>query len=235
MNTSIVAIYPSHMAAERAVKELQQSGFDMKKLSIVGRDFHSDEHVIGYYNTGDRMMKWGGIGAFWGWIWACLFGSAFFFVPGVGPLLVAGPLVVWIVGALESAALVGGLSAIGAALVGIGIPKDSILRYEKALKADNFVVVAHGSADEIAQAKDILSAAMPSALEQHEGSSRGHPTTTQINIEVGGRNTSFVMDWERHRWQSLNKQEESAFPVATVLDGQRYELYSDETFSEVEK
>ena len=52
MNTSIVAIYPSHMAAERAVKELQQSGFDMKKLSIVGRDFHTDEHVVGYYNSG---------------------------------------------------------------------------------------------------------------------------------------------------------------------------------------
>ena len=47
-NNSIVAIYPSHTAAEAAVKELQQSGFDMKKLSIVGRDHHTDEHVVGY-------------------------------------------------------------------------------------------------------------------------------------------------------------------------------------------
>jgi len=235
MNTSIVAIYPSHVAAERAVKELQQSGFDMKKLSIVGRDYHTDEHVVGYYNTGDRMMKWGGIGAFWGWLWACLFGSAFFFIPGIGPLLVAGPLVAWIVGALESAAVVGGLSAIGAALVGIGIPKDSILKYEQALKAENFVLVAHGSTDEIAHAKDILNGAMPSTLDQHEGSFHGHPTTNQSDIQVEGRNTSFALDWQRHRWQSLNKQEESAFPLVTILDGQRYELYSDETFAEVEK
>jgi hypothetical protein len=34
---SVVAIYPSHMGAEAAIKELQQSGFDMKKLSIVGQ------------------------------------------------------------------------------------------------------------------------------------------------------------------------------------------------------
>jgi len=63
-NDSIVAIYPSHLAAEAAIKELQQSGFDMKKLSIVGRDYHTDEHVVGYYNVGDRMKYWGKTGAF---------------------------------------------------------------------------------------------------------------------------------------------------------------------------
>jgi hypothetical protein len=46
-NNSIVAIYPTHTAAESAIKELQQSGFDMKKLSIVGRDYHTDEQVVG--------------------------------------------------------------------------------------------------------------------------------------------------------------------------------------------
>ena len=117
MNHTVVATYPSHTAAEAAIKELQQSGFDMKKLSIVGRDYHTDEHVVGYYNVGDRMKAWGKAGVFWGWIWGCLFGSAFFFVPGIGPLMVAGPLVVWIVAALENAVVVGGLSAVGAGLL----------------------------------------------------------------------------------------------------------------------
>ena len=44
-NNSIVATYPSHTVAEAAIKELQQADFDMKKLSIVGRDYHTDEHV----------------------------------------------------------------------------------------------------------------------------------------------------------------------------------------------
>ena len=167
-NNSIVAIYPSHTAAEAAIKELQQSGFDMKKLSIVGRDYHTDEHVVGYYNTGDRMKHWGKLGAFWGGIWGLLFGSAFFFIPGVGPLLVAGPLVTWIVGALEGAVVVGGLSAIGAGLYSLGIPKDSILRYETALKTGKFVLIAHGSMDETTHAKEILNRTKPETLEHHQ-------------------------------------------------------------------
>ncbi len=167
-NNSVVAIYPSHTAAEAAIKELQKSGFDLKKLSIVGRDYHTDEHVVGYYNVGDRMKVWGKTGAFWGGVWGLFFGSAFFWVPGLGPLLVAGPLVSWIVGALEGAVVVGGLSAIGASLYSLGIPKNSILQYETDLKAGKFVLLAHGSVDDVARAKDILTRTEPVTLEHHQ-------------------------------------------------------------------
>src|SRR5580700_5244408 len=169
-NNAVVAIYKSHTEAEAAVKELQQAGFDMKRLSIVGRDYHTDENVVGYYNAGDRMKNWGKTGAFWGGIWGLLFGSAFFLVPGVGPLLVAGPLVTWIVGALEGAVVVGGLSAIGAGLFSLGIPKDSILQYETAVKAGKFVVIAHGSADETALAQRTINGTSPEALHEHQPS-----------------------------------------------------------------
>jgi uncharacterized membrane protein len=167
-NNSVVAIYPSHVAAEAAVKELQKSGFDLKKLSIVGRDYHTDEHVVGYYNVGKRMKAWGKTGAFWGALWGMLFGSALFWIPGLGPLLVAGPLVTWIVGALEGAVVVGGLSALGAGLYSLGIPKDSILQYETALKAGHFVLLAHCSADEADHAKGILGRSEPVSLEHHQ-------------------------------------------------------------------
>jgi hypothetical protein len=162
-----VAIYPNHEAAEAAIKELQRSGFDLKKLSIVGKEYHTEEHVVGYYTAGDRMKYWGKLGAFWGGLWGFLVGAAFFAVPGIGPVLVAGPLVSWIVGALEGAVVVGGVSAIGAGLYSIGIPKDSILKYELALKANNFVLLAHGTADEVARAKDILQTTRPSELVVH--------------------------------------------------------------------
>jgi len=61
---SVVAIYETHSQAEEAVKELQRSGCDMKQLSIVGKDYHTDESVVGYYNAGDRMKCWGKQGAF---------------------------------------------------------------------------------------------------------------------------------------------------------------------------
>ncbi|MGD0073819.1 MAG: permease, partial [Candidatus Binataceae bacterium] len=153
--------------AEEAVKNLQKSGFDMKKLSIVGKDYHTDEHVVGYYNTGDRMKYWGKLGAIWGGFWGLLFGAAFFAIPGIGPVLVAGPLVAWIVGALEGAVVTGGLSAIGAGLFSIGIPKDSVLKYESALKADKFILLAHGTAAEVAKAKDIIQTTHPTELALH--------------------------------------------------------------------
>ena len=153
---AVIATYDSHAAAEDAVKELQKSGFDMKKLSVVGKDYHTDEQVVGYYNAGDRMKYWGKWGAFWGGFWGLLFGAAFFWVPAIGPVLVGGPLAVWIVAALENAVVVGGLSAIGAGLYSIGIPKDSIVIYETAIKAGQFLVVAHGNSAEAAKAQKYL-------------------------------------------------------------------------------
>jgi hypothetical protein len=79
----------------------------------------------------------------------------------------AGPVVGWLVGALEGAVVVGGLSALGAGLYGLGIPKDSVLQYETALKTDKFLLIAHGSADEINRAKEILNRTKPEALEHH--------------------------------------------------------------------
>jgi len=151
-----IALFNTHGEVENAVKELQKSGFDMKKLSIVGKDYHTEEQVVGYYHTGDRMKHWGKLGAFWGGLWGILFGAGFFLVPGIGPLVVAGPLVSAIVGALEGAVAVGGLTALGAGLYSIGVPKDSIITYESSIKADKFLLVIHGSGDELAKAKDIL-------------------------------------------------------------------------------
>ena len=45
----------------------------------------------------------------------------------------------------------GGLGAIGAGLCSIGIPKDSVVKYETAIKSDKFLVLAHGTADEVAK------------------------------------------------------------------------------------
>ncbi|MDP2815817.1 MAG: hypothetical protein Q8O19_03975, partial [Rectinemataceae bacterium] len=107
-------------------------------------------------------------GAFWGMMWGIVFGSAFFWIPGLGPLLVAGPLVGFIVGALEGAVVGGGLSVLGASLYSLGIPKDSILRYETALKADKFVLVVHGSVEESAHAREILKSTKPEILDHHQ-------------------------------------------------------------------
>lgn len=165
---SVVAIFADHSPAENAVKELKNGGFDIKKLSIVGRDFHTEDHVVGFYNTGDRMKYWGKFGAFWGGIWGLLFGAAFFFIPGIGPVVAAGSVVSWIVGALEGAVVVGGLSALGAGLVSFGIPKDSVVKYETAIKAGKFMLIAHGTADEVQKARAILQTSGAEQINVHQ-------------------------------------------------------------------
>jgi hypothetical protein len=165
--SAAVAVYATHDEADAAIKSLQKSGFDMKKLSIVGKDFRTEEHAIGYYNTGDRVKFWGKTGAFWGGLAGILFSSAFLVIPVVGHLIVLGPLVSSIIGGLEGAAVVGSTSALFAALVGLGIPKDSVIQYENDVKAGKFLVVAQGTQEEAARAKNLLGALGPTAVALH--------------------------------------------------------------------
>ncbi len=152
-NTTTVAVLRSHEKAEEAIRDLQKAGFDMQKQSIIGKDYHTEEHAVGYYNAGDRMLCWGQLGAFWGGMWGMLFGSAFFLLPGIGPVLVAGPLVAWIVAGLEGAIVLGGFSALGAALASVGIPENSIVQYESELKVGKFLVIVHGTQNEVERAR----------------------------------------------------------------------------------
>jgi len=165
---SVAAVFAEHSGAEKAVKELKDGGFDVRKLSIVGGDYHSEENVVGFYNTGDRMMYWGKTGAFWGGLWGMLFGSAFFLIPGLGPIIAAGPVVAWIIAAMEGAALVGGVSALGAGLFSLGIPKDSILKYEASVKAGKFLLIAHGTAEEVQHARNILQNSGAGQIDLHQ-------------------------------------------------------------------
>jgi len=166
--SSVIAVYGSHTDAENAVAKLSAASFDIKKVSIIGKDYHTEENVVGYYTAGDRMKSWGGIGAFWGGIWGLLFGAGFFLIPGVGPVLVAGPFLAALVGALESAVVVGGLSAVTAGLVSLGIPKESAIKYEADVKADKFVMVVHGTAEELDRARAVLAETSPVSIEKHE-------------------------------------------------------------------
>lgn len=155
---SIVIVYNTPGEVETAVKRLQEAGFDMAKLSIIGREHHTGNHVISYHEPGERMKYWGSMGAFWGKLWGVIAGAAFFEVPGIGPIIVAGPVAGWMIAASEQGAELDGLNVFGAGLYSIGIGRHSILRYESALRADKFLLIGFGGKDEIARAREILGA-----------------------------------------------------------------------------
>lgn len=150
------AILNSPSDAEKAVKQLQRSGFNLKKLSIIAKDYHAEDRVAGFYNAGNRAELWGQQSAFWGGMWCLLFGSAFLLVPGMGLVVVAGPMVTSIISGLERAVVLGSLGALGAALYSVGIPRDNVPRFETAINSDKYVLVVHGTVVEVAQAREVL-------------------------------------------------------------------------------
>ena len=168
-HNAVVAVFAHHHSAEDAVKSLAGAGFDITKVNIAGKGCHKEEKVVGFYNAGDRIKFWGKYGAFWGSLWGLFVGGLFMTLPIMGPIVVLGHLGAMVLGAAEGAVLGGGLSALGAALVSIGIPKNSVINYEAAVKADNFLVMVDGSPGEVERAKTILAAAKPAQLDVHQG------------------------------------------------------------------
>jgi uncharacterized membrane protein len=152
-----VGVYDTPNDAVTAVTALRNSGSDLRKLSVVAKDNRNGK-VVGYYQSDNGIKYWGTLSDFWGTLWGLLSGWAFFVIPGIGPILVAGPLSNWIVAALKNAAIFGSLSSLSAALYSLGISKDTVLKYEAAIKANKLLVVAYGTAAEVDKVRTILHA-----------------------------------------------------------------------------
>ncbi|HEY2154541.1 MAG TPA: general stress protein [Isosphaeraceae bacterium] len=156
VDSSVVAVYPDHPSAEEAVRRLVKEGFDMKDVSIVGRDFQVEEEPIGFVSARDFIGAGAGAGAWVGGLFGLLIGAAFLVLPGVGPVIVAGPLSAALLGGLEGALAGAALGAISGALVGLGVPKNQALKYEAQVKAGKFLVVVSGPPEKVERARALL-------------------------------------------------------------------------------
>jgi hypothetical protein len=178
---SVIAVFPDHDAAETAVRNLAAAGFDMKQLSLVGKGYHTEEKVVGFYTVGDRIAFWGSRGAFWGGFWGLFFGGTMLTIPFLGQVIVLGTLAAMVVSAIEGALIVGGVSGLAAALYGLGVPRDSVIAYETAVKTDGFLVMAHGSASEVEHARSILHAVSPTKMDIHSNANMPDVETSLAN------------------------------------------------------
>jgi hypothetical protein len=163
---SMIAVYETQADAEVGLRELHKSAFDLTKVSIVAREHESGEHAIGYFNAGGRMSYWGPRGVFWNTLWKDLDGAAYFSVPGIGGILIAGPLAEWIAEALNDS-FSDGLSPIGAGLHAISIPKPNVVRYESAIRMHKLLLVAHGEPREMLKTRETLRRSRPEEINIH--------------------------------------------------------------------
>ena len=187
---TVIAVLPSHLAAEDAIMKLARAGFDLKSLSVIGNGYQREERVVGFYNVADRISLWGGRGAFWGGLWGLFFSGVFVATPAMPPVVVLGVFAKLAISALEGALIVGGTSAIGAGLYSLGVPKDSVVAYEAEVTRDSFLVMVHGAREDVVYAKAILAAANPKRVDVHSDAGFANPAFGPFPTGVGLANFS---------------------------------------------
>jgi hypothetical protein len=169
-NESVVAVFGDVQGVDVAVKKLARAGMRIEHLSVIGKGSHSEERLVGFYDVGDRTTFWGKRGAFWGDLWSLFDGGVSLTIPVLGHVMILGYLAPIVASAVDGAIMAGGLSPLGAALYSAGAPRESIVQYEQAVKADGFLVIVHGAVEELARARGLLLQDNPSRLDLHDGS-----------------------------------------------------------------
>jgi hypothetical protein len=164
---SVVAVYDSMILAEAGVRALNDGGYPINQVSIVAQNLQSEKEVHGFVTTGDVAKTGAGIGAWVGGLFGVLAGAAVIFVPGFGPLVAAGTLATALLGGIEGALVGAAGGGILGALAGWGIEEQQILKYEELLKGGKYVLIAHGSADDVAKAKSLLDGTGATELTTH--------------------------------------------------------------------
>lgn len=170
----LVAVYDDETRAQRAVEKLSDKGFPMDMLSVLGLAHPSGDDVLGIYYTsmGARMEAWAKQGALWGALWGMLTGAAAMFVlPGVGPVLAAGPIVDAMISALGGGVLgaavgsaVGGAAMTGAAAAThlatvmhrMGVPQEELDHLHKSIEAGHYVLLLREARDQVQPWKTVL-------------------------------------------------------------------------------
>lgn len=154
----LVALFAEGSHTEKALRRLADADFPMDMVSVLGHGQASGDDLLGLYypSVGERMRGWGRAGVFWGGLWGLLTGAAgLFLVPGVGPLLAAGPVVELFAAALAGAGLTGGVMAGAAAVTQLsvvlhrsGVPEDQLDKLHRALVAGDYLVMLRTGSDD---------------------------------------------------------------------------------------
>jgi len=147
-NECVVAVYNALDEAKLAVQKLEDADFPHHHVSLVTNSVHrqvDDESTLQYGDASERnAVKGAGFGGLFG----LLLGAPLLAIPGLGAVLLAGPLAAGITGAI-----VGGFLG---SMSGWGVHPDHVREYEHRVRAGAILVVVNGTPQEIAEAQRIL-------------------------------------------------------------------------------
>ena len=148
-----IGVYSNEEKAIRVIEKLIEEDFPADRLSLLRKAGGTGDDMLGlaYTNTAERVKAWGKHGVVWGVLWGMLAGATGLFVlPGIGPLLVAGPLVEALGGAIAGATVTGSamagaaaLTQLASALHRIGVPSSAIEQIHGAIESGQYVIILH--------------------------------------------------------------------------------------------
>jgi uncharacterized membrane protein len=156
--SSVVAVYPDHESAERAIQLLHKNGFAIEDLSIVGHNIQMTEEPTGFITTGDYVSAGARSGALIGGLAGVALGAALLVIPGIGPIIVAGPIAAAVLAGVEGAVAGFTMGAIAGALVAWGVPKEHAVKFESEVHGGKFLVLTRGTPEQIDRAQALLKA-----------------------------------------------------------------------------
>jgi hypothetical protein len=162
-----VAAFTKIAEAEEAVRKLIDGGVSADKLSILAKDMQCEKQVHGFVTSCDVAKKTATGGAWLGGLFGVLAGAAFVWVPGAGPLVVAGSLASTLLGGVEGAVGAAAAGGVLGWLSALGIEKKHIVKYEDHLKASRYLLVVNGSLEDLKTADSILSDTENAGLHLH--------------------------------------------------------------------
>lgn len=162
-----LTVFKSQADAEAAIRQLARDGYDLGRVSMVGRDAAGAPYVAGAANNNAPARPEAATPPTWAAIRGMLVGSGYFLVPSIGPLVVAGPLLPWIVQSMGTAPGPDKQEAMGAGLHRLGIPADGVRRCEDALRIGKVVIIAEGSAMMMILAREVFRRTPVEVIEQY--------------------------------------------------------------------
>lgn len=150
------SVYDNPDQVQGAIQELEKSGFDLERVSVIGRAYRDQNEQVAYYRQRDRLKCWGKRSEFWNGLRSVTREWILFSCPGAGILLVVGSVAVCVEAVLNNSAIFVGMSALGATLYSMGLARDRVQDSEEALRKGSYLLIVHGPAREVLQAKRIL-------------------------------------------------------------------------------
>lgn len=163
----VVGIFSALDAARPALEALEQENYSDKQVSLVTSSVEKqveNEEMLEYGDKGaEKAAKGAGVGGLIG----MLLGAPLLMVPGVGPLVIAGPLAMGMTGGI-----VGGFLG---AMSGWGVEPENVEKYQQKVTDGAVLIVVEGPPDEVARAHEILSANSPEEVRLHAKSGTDSP------------------------------------------------------------